>query len=349
MADSHTLRVLNFDGGGMRGYLSNVWFNKFVQDWGIQPNEIWKYFDVICGTSIGGIAALAYGLGLSPEEVLPFFTNDGPWIFTVRTAGDVALGSINASLPSNRPSVPQKVGILATGDQFYKSVSENSNYGSARMKTKLIETFGTNTMQNLKTNAIIMSYKYNTQEFVTFSNLNYPEYSGNNEQLVNVALATSAAPLYLPDAAFNGDLYGDGGLYQNNPSELAIKAGKAVKPHARRVCLLSIGTGLAEPELQDGGGSSPVPFQDTVQRLVSLLNIAMTGAQESVALSSFLESEYTLNNFFYHRYQTTLNPAQDTELDNSDPAFLTYMRDLALSDYNEDIDAISTFRGHLTA
>ena len=71
--DCNTVRVLSLDGGGIRGYLSLKWLQRFISQWGVNGNELWKYFDVICGTSIGGIAALSYAYGKSPDELKPFF------------------------------------------------------------------------------------------------------------------------------------------------------------------------------------------------------------------------------------------------------------------------------------
>ena len=49
MSDPNTLRILSIDGGGVRGLIPNTFMELFVQQWGINPNEIWKYFDVITG------------------------------------------------------------------------------------------------------------------------------------------------------------------------------------------------------------------------------------------------------------------------------------------------------------
>ena len=198
MADPRTLRILELDGGGERGYMSLKFLQRFVGQWGIDPREIWKNFDIICGTSIGGIMALALAFGKSLDELEPFFVNDGPWVFTIRTAGDVAIGSNDASEPSNRPNTAQKALILADNDQFYRSVSSSSNYGSARLKSALLGEFGNSTLQDLKTNILVPSYQNDTNSPVLFSNLNFPDFIGQNELISNVALATSAAPIYLP-------------------------------------------------------------------------------------------------------------------------------------------------------
>lgn len=354
MADPRTVRVLSFDGGGMRGYLSLLWFQRFVQLWGINEADIWKNFDVITGTSIGGIIALALAYGMTPTQLLPFFTNDGKWIFTVRSAVDVAAGSINASFPSNRPYTVQKIGILGNNDQFYNSIDPASNYGSSRLKAKLVETFGTDTLQKLKTNVLVTAYKPITQTPVLFSNLNYGEFLGQNDLISDIALATSAAPLYLPPHIFGAKTYIDGGVFQNNPSQLGLTLGKMLKTTANRYRLLSIGTGLGkagfhEEDDPDQPPPPSFPFEQTMKDLVGLIDASITGAQESVARSLFLESQYTNSRLATYRFQTVLDPTINTDLDDSDNNFMTYMANVANTEFNADIDNISTFLGRLTA
>jgi hypothetical protein len=358
MSDSNTIRILSMDGGGMRGYMSLVFLQKFIQQWGISQSDLWKNFDVIAGTSIGGIAALAYASGITPDELEPFFTEVGPWIFTVRTAGDVIDGSINASLPSNRPSATEKAGMVLIGDDIYAAVDPiNSNYGDARLKQEVINVFGTNTLQNLKTNTIIPTYRYDTSSFALYSNLNYAEFTGQNELISNVALATSAAPIYFPPIDISSHKYIDGGVYQNNPSQLALNLGKMLKPTANRYCVLSLGTGLGEMGFDVALARKKVLSSllrartptETVELLMSLFDIGITGGQESVAKALSLESKYTLDNLYYYRFQLDLDQTQDTELDNSDPEFISYMYTTAVQYFNEDIENISNFIGHLTA
>ena len=350
--------MLSFDGGGMRGYLSQQFMVKFCHLAAINPNEIWKHFDVICGTSIGGIMALALAFGLSLDSLASFFTDDGKWIFTIRTAGDVLSGSHNASLPSNRPSTAQKVGILGNNDQFYNSAYPDSNYGSVYFKQRLVSTFGTNTLQNLKTNVLIPSYKDDTKSPVMFSNLNYAEYIGQNELISNVSLATSAAPLYLPPLPLNGNSLIDGGVFQNNPARLGLVQATSIKPTFKRACVLSVGTGLGEVGFDEPITPGPllasVPFEDTIKSLVGLFDAAIAGNQEAVHKGLSLEEQYTFNsvtldNLYYYRFQVNLDPVQDNELDNSDATYLTYLADAAIQRVNEDMDDLTNFIGHFLA
>jgi uncharacterized protein len=350
-----TIKVLELDGGGERGYLSTQWFSLFLNRWGIDVNTIWKQFDIICGTSIGGIAALGYAMGFPPSVLNTFFTVQGPWIFTIRGALD--FNPCIAGNPSNTPNSAQKVAFILDNQPFYQtntSCTGEANYGSYLLYKTLADTFGTNTLQNVKTNVLIPSYEvtdpsfgYGKGTFTLFSNLTMPYFTGENELITNVAKATSAAPVYLPAAVFNNKTYLDGGLYCNNPAQLGLSTMQAVKPMANRFCVLSIGTGLGT--MQFSPDTSVAPGFDTIKNIFSLFDIASTGAQEAVNVGLQTVASNTLNNLYYYRFQPTLDPDKDTALDNTSPEILQYYREVAAADFAENINAIDNFIGHLMA
>lgn len=358
--DSNTVRVLSLDGGGVRGYLSLKWLQRFIRQWGVAGSDLWKYFDVIAGTSIGGITALGYAYGKSPDELEPFFVDEAKRLFTIRTAAELALGQCNANTDSNRPSLTQKI-IILLGDAVYDrdafyypacplETGGTSNYGSNVLQSVLEGQFGSDTMQELKTKALIPGYELDTTKYVLFSNYNDVLFQGQNESLVNVARATSAAPAYLPSWSFNNHTYLDGGVYQNNPAELALTLAKAAKPTANRSCVLSIGTGIGEMVFYKPSSELLTDSQNAISTIFSLFNVATTGGQESVDFNLKMRSSRTLEQLYYYRFQPTLDQEnQNTELDNSDVSFLQYMENLANTEFNADIDNITTFLGHLTA
>lgn len=346
--DKNTIRILSLDGGGVRGYLSLKFLQRFIQQWGVDGSELWKYFDVIAGTSIGAIQALGYAYGKSPNELEAFFLQKAKRIFTIRT---VPVGC-DADSNSNRPSTLQKIGLLTLNDPFYKSAcavdAGNSNYGTNILQQTLIDNFGTDTLQKLKTKVVIPSYEKDRSKYVLFSNYNDPMFIGKDELIVNVARATSAAPVYLPKHSFNSHDYIDGGIYQNNPSEIALSLAKSIKPRANRYCVLSLGTGLGEMGF-DGSTSGGTSSDSAIASIFALFDIASTGGQEAVDFNFKLRSKRTLEQLYYYRFQPTLDPNINTELDNSDESFLTYMADTANSVFDNDNANITNFLGHLTA
>ena len=65
--------------------------------------------------------------------------------------------------------------------------------------------------------------------------------------ILEAAHATSAAPTYFPEMEIDGDLYVDGGIGYNNPTEEAIREARRIWPTRQIGCLVSIGTGLMQP------------------------------------------------------------------------------------------------------
>lgn len=384
--DFNTIRVLSLDGGGMRGYVSANFLKSFVDLWGVNPNELWKYFDVISGSSIGGIMALALSFGKSPEELLTFFTEDGPWIFTT-----------SSSTPSVMPSTLSKVNTIVGGPlsnpTFYPSNTDG--IGTKRLKSKLDSVFGASTMAELNTTTVITSFEKNnvdpdygqdTNTPIYFSNSQVvPSLIGQDFNIVDIAMATSAAPLYFPSWAIGEDLYIDGGVVQNNPAGLALSIAKAKKPTAKRYCVLSIGTGLGDVgfppessvksrvkrEIQDlrkdrkafadkwhlsskelkeiEDLSNNLRALEGAYLIMYLLGVTTTGPQEVEAKELFIESNYTLEQMYYYRMQYYFEPSKNTEFDNSTPDILQYYQDATADYFSNDIDNITTFLGHLTA
>jgi len=77
-----TIRILEIDGGGIRGIFSAQFMKLFCAQAGIV--NIWQAFDIIVGTSIGGISALGYAKGLTPDDILELLISKGPDIFTYK-------------------------------------------------------------------------------------------------------------------------------------------------------------------------------------------------------------------------------------------------------------------------
>jgi patatin-like phospholipase/acyl hydrolase len=364
MSDPNTLRILEIDGGGERGYLSTNFLEKFIQLWGIEQNELWKYFDVICGTSVGGLMASAFAIGLGTTDIKPFFTVHGPYLFTLGTLTGLPPVPPIPPIPSIRPSLAFKLALMIANTPFYSSSGYYiDQYGSGLLVKTVQNLFTTNTLQNLKTNVVIPAFQFDTSTYVIFSNLYYPDYIGQELLLSDVALATSAAPAYLPKWSFGGHDYVDGGVYLNNPAEFGLTAGKMIKPNANRYCILSIGTGEGEKGFDPGGVPPPAELiaqvaarlsvggpLDTLKEVWDYGSVGRTGCQEAFAKNLYLESTYTLDQLYYYRFQPKLDKeTYDTELDNTDPAVLTYYENLATSVFNTDIENIRTFLGHLTA
>lgn len=71
-------QILSLDGGGIKGLFSAALLAAVEDDLKVRVID---HFDLIAGTSTGGIIAIALGLGLSPREIVQFYMQHGPAIF----------------------------------------------------------------------------------------------------------------------------------------------------------------------------------------------------------------------------------------------------------------------------
>jgi predicted acylesterase/phospholipase RssA len=342
-----TIFVLVLTGGGTRGYLGLKFLQRFLAQWGIPQVDLWKYATVIGGASIGGILDLAYAYGLTPDQLESFFLEKACRLFTIRTAAEIASGSHNANTDSNRPNTAQKLVLIGINDPFYKSPYPDSNYGDNILQQTLVDLFGTSTMASLKTNVVIPSFQKDVSRFVMFSNFNDPMFIGQNESIVNVARATSAAPIYLPHFTFNGHDHVDGGLFANDPAQTAVGLAKSIKPNYKKICVLDLGTGKGHMGFDGSGGSTGSDNMGAI--LFSLFDISMSGSEELSNFNLTWQDLRTLDNFHYYKFQPSFPSDFPHELDNSTPSWFNDVNNIMNNKYNEDSSMIADFIGHLTS
>ena len=71
-------RILSLDGGGIRG----VFTARVLEEWEERTElRVADHFDLVAGTSTGGLLAIGLGLGRSAKELRQFYENEGPVIF----------------------------------------------------------------------------------------------------------------------------------------------------------------------------------------------------------------------------------------------------------------------------
>ena len=71
-------RILSIDGGGLKGALPAAFLAEIEEATG---KRIVDHFDLIAGTSTGGIIAIGLGLGIPAQTILDFYVNEGPAVF----------------------------------------------------------------------------------------------------------------------------------------------------------------------------------------------------------------------------------------------------------------------------
>ncbi|MBR1944437.1 MAG: patatin-like phospholipase family protein [Alphaproteobacteria bacterium] len=344
-----TIKILSLDGGGTRGYLQAKFLDRFCQDADI--DNIGEYFDLIAGTSAGSLNAMALVNDITPNDIMNFYRSKSPWIFTIRSVKDIF--SNNASVPSNKPNAFQQFLMMLFSNPFYKSVSQTSNYGNARLRMELHDAFGDKLLTSIKTPVLLTAY--NDSEYYplmfTNANLNHIPDTFRNIKIVDAIMASMSAPVFLPstelhlslDANASAQHIVDGALFQNNPSLLALTAAKALYPSAENYFLLSIGTGSGEIGLHLDV-DDPEPSMNTTLQYTRLYSTMMYNS--SVANEIFfkeISKPLHKSNIHYYRFNFKLDNNIDCDFTTSTTEFFNYLDSAVIKQYDKDQSKIEAF------
>lgn len=205
-------QILSLDGGGIKGLFSAAVLTAIEEDLGI---NIADCFDLIAGTSTGGIIAIAIGLGMRPREIVEFYLREGPKIF------------------------PKRFGAKWIQHWFYRKYSPDP------LAVALQNCFGGSRFGDSRKRLVIPSYNLGDDDVYIFR-------TPHNKNLKRdykvpawkVALATTAAPTYFPcTREVDRIRLVDGGVWANNPTMVAIvEATKALDVPLKSIWTCSIGT-----------------------------------------------------------------------------------------------------------
>ena len=220
-------QILALSGGGFRGLYTAKLVADIEED--IQVPFATK-FDLIAGTSVGGILALALSLEIPARQIVDMFEQHGGQIFSKRWS----LGGI--------------VRALYSSASLHGLLSEK-------------ELFGEKLLGACKHPVIIPAINYTTGKPVVFKTPHHKDFKRDHKhRMVDVALATSAAPAYFPRHIFGNSQYVDGGLYANALGLLAVhEAETFMDCEGSIIRLLSIGTMSSkftvDPRREPSGGT----------------------------------------------------------------------------------------------
>ena len=204
-------RILTIDGGGIKGLVPASLLAHVEES---LPHGIAEYFDLVVGTSTGGIIALALGLGLSAKETLAFYEQHGPMIFCG-----------NPRLRSWR--------------HWFRA-----KYDPGPLRSALEDVFGPSLLGESTKRLVIPSFNVDTGEVHVWKTAHDPRFERDyKSKAVDVALSTAAAPTYFPTHRLDcGTPLIDGGMWANNPIAVAlVEAIGILKWPAHQLRVLSLG------------------------------------------------------------------------------------------------------------
>jgi len=260
-AHGRPFRILALDGGGVRGVSTAAYLARLEES---ADAPLYRYFDLICGTSTGGIIALALALGHPAEEILALYRERARDLFVRRN-----------------PWLPRQAAMFV--DALYRSDA---------LHAELRAVLGADTLVGeSKTRVGVPAVNVTTGRVTVFKTRHLAKLERDHLLPVwKVAAATSAAPAYFDPFRIEGwGVMADGGLWANTPTTVGIVEAIDLGHTLHDVEVLSVGTGAGRfhrAVALDGrrrwrrGGHHGLAGWGT--DLVSLAMHAQTGRAENV-------------------------------------------------------------------
>ncbi|MEH2439345.1 patatin-like phospholipase family protein [Nostoc sp.] len=339
-------KILAIDGGGIRGIIPTMILAEIERR---TQKPIFSLFDLISGTSSGGILAL----GLTKPK-------------------------LNLDVPDSPPTAQYsaedllQIYIEYGAEIFYEPFWEKvlgqledifvqPKYSSEGREEIIRQYFGDTPLENNLKEVFVTSYDIEQRIPIFFTNKLEKQQTESKKfrklcagfTLTDAALATSATPTYFApyrvSSSHNTNGFYtlvDGGVVANNPANLAILEAQISRQENKQVLniedilLVSLGTGSL---------TSVYPYDEVkqwglLQWAKPLLNIVLDGGSEVVAgeLERLFESGKKGNKASYYRFQTFLK----SELEAIDNAKLENVRQLQtlgnilIQERNQEIDEL---------
>jgi patatin-like phospholipase/acyl hydrolase len=305
-----TIKVLSIDGGGIRGIIPAMILAELENRLG---KQLHKVFDLIAGTSTGGIIALAIGTrskdggAYRPGELAEMYVDNGPAIFCKT--------------------------FFTWLRQFVRP-----RYSPAPLERVLQKFFVDTLFSTALTPLLISSYDIEHELPFFFKSHKIKEQKDSewDWRVTQIARATSAAPTYFPPAGLEkgGKVCAlvDGGVCVNNPAMAAFAEACRIYGGDRRFVVVSVGTG----DRQDR-------YQYRKARKWGLLRWAsklVPVFMDSVSEAADYELESILSRRYFRLQPHALSPASN-EMDDASPSNLTNLRTVAeryIKDFSGKLD-----------
>jgi patatin-like phospholipase/acyl hydrolase len=285
-------RILSIDGGGLKGALPAAFLAEVEEATGKRAVD---HFDLIAGTSTGGIIAIGLGLGIPARTILDFYIDEGP-----------------AAFRQDRPQ-------LWALEKLYRAARRirRAKYEPDRLKSALSSILGAARIGDSRTRLLIPAYDSNRRAVHVIKTAHHPRFERDWQlSAVDAALATAAAPTYLPQHALKNFIgLIDGGVWANNPCGLAaVEAAAVLKWNMAETKMLSLGCTETALVLRKSSG-----IRDTAAIIEVMMQGQSFGAEGTAML--LLDHPHSRTAFF------RINPVMPAGYAGLDDA--SKLRDLA--------------------
>jgi len=291
-------QILSLDGGGLKGLFSAVVLAEVEKDLGV---DLLDHFDLVVGTSAGGIIALALGKRMRAGDIVEFYGQLGSDVF----------------------SSPRRAPV------------RTAKHRAANLDKAMRTVFGDTLLGDSRIPLVIPSFSLEAQRVYLFKTPHHPRLKRDwKVPMADVAMATSAAPTFLPAFRLGSTRLIDGGVWANNPMLVAIAEARSMfGVSLDDIRILSLGTTEEVkhmPSSLDAGGLYPWA---TKGRSI-LLNAPAAGVHTTAV--------HLLGETSIHRISPPVAPGQ-FKLDRIDDR---QIRGLAEEISRIHLPSVETFLGH---
>lgn len=221
-SENGPFRVLALSGGGFLGLYTAVVLEGLEARAGV---PLGRCFELIAGTSIGAVLALALAYEVPMARMVRLFAQRGPDVFSHRA---MPAGTVSRLLDLSRSVLGPK-------------------YSGAALRQALDAELGELTLAEARHACVIPAVDVEDCDTKVFKTPHAAASRGDEGlRAADVAMAACAAPAYFPSVRLNGRLYADGGLFAVAPDQVALhEAEHFVGVDSRRIRMLSVGTATA--------------------------------------------------------------------------------------------------------
>lgn len=321
------VKVLSIDGGGIRGLIPATVLAEIEARTGSRIAEL---FDLIAGTSTGGVLALGVAKPAAADANRPKYAAS-ELAALYKTEG----GRIFERSPWHQ--------IVALDNLL------DERYDAKGIDSVLEQYFGDVPLSQAVTETLVTSYELQTRQPWFFARHKARSQPGWDFPMRFVARATSAAPTYfepeaVPKTSPTQSLV-DGGVYANNPAMCAWVEAKKLHPGPEEVLVVSLGTGQH---------TRPIPYKDAknwglAHWAMPILDVVFDGISDTIDHQmTVLCRESETGDPRYYRFQTELDVGSD-DMDNVTKSNLAALERKAHELIQEQSDTLDRLCAELTA
>jgi|GEM_PF-156418 len=290
VSDGISFRILALDGGGIKGAFTAAVLATLENSLGL---PIVDHFDMVAGTSTGGILSIGLGMGLRSQQLLQFYRDSGPKIFPVMRIHKKLAYKVR-HLFKSRYSQDVLLQELKTA---YFSDNQEKVLGDSKCRL------------------VIPAYNAVSGACHIFRTPHHPLLkSDESANAAKVAVATAAAPTYFSAAKvrniISNTAYFDGGVWANCPVMAAlVEAVFYLDVPLDRIDILSVGTTEEPFTVKKRTHSGKIPWIWTK----TLFELLMSAQVET----SLQHAKQLVGEPRFLRVNTVTNPGMYS-LDNSE-------------------------------